>query len=270
MSRLLPVFITLVLPSSALRAQVLPDHAVFDRVLERYLHGSFVDYAGLKADAGDLEEYLASLGATDTSALANATRSDQLAFWINAYNACTLYLVISHYPIQRAGFPGSIVKSLAGVPGNSIRQISDTWTRRFCSVAGHALALDEIEHEIIRPMGEPRIHFAVNCASRSCPVLAPRAYRGTELGRQLDAAVRRFVADTAQYRFERGDPPVLRLGKVLDWYAEDFTAAGGVVEFLLPYLPADHAAALSAANPRVSHRHYDWTLNDTAIYGSQP
>jgi hypothetical protein len=129
-------------------------------------------------------------------------------------------------------------------------------------------ALDEIEHEIIRPMGDPRIHFAVNCASRSCPVLAPKAYKAASLDRQLDAAVARFVADPRHYRLERGPPPALHVNRVLEWYQEDFSGERGVVEFLLEYVPAEDAALLSEGGVAVEYLDYDWTLNDTDVFGT--
>ena len=254
--------------SPALAAQGLPDHSGFTAVLEERLHGNLVDYEGLAQKPEQLESYLAELSAVVPEELAAASREAQLAFWINAYNACALELVIDHYPIKKAGFPASLVQSLRGVPGNSIRQIPDTWSREFCDVAGTERSLDQIEHEILRPMGEPRIHFAVNCASRSCPVLAPAAYTAAALDEQLDAAVLRLVGDTAHYTLGRGERAKLRLNKVLDWYKDDFGGKEGVVAFLLPYLPADDRGYIDGHGPAaVGYFDYDWTLNDTAVFG---
>jgi hypothetical protein len=224
---------------SLIAAQSLSDHSLFNSVLQQFVQGTAVDYSALKNDRGGLDAYLQEMAVTDPEQLAGATERARLAFWINAYNACVIRLVIDHYPIKKRGFPASLMSSLKGVPGNSIRQISDTWSREFCTVAGADRSLDEIEHELIRPMGEPRIHFAVNCASRSCPVLTQRAYTAEGLESQLDAAVRRFVSDTAQFRLERGDNPRLVLSRVLDWYGEDFGGKEGVVSFLLEYLGDD-------------------------------
>jgi len=254
--------------SPALEAQGLPDHSGFNAVLEERRHGGLVDYEGLEQHPEQLESYLAELSAVTPEELSAASREARLALWINAYNACALKLVIDHYPIRGAGFPASLVRSLKGVPGNSIRQISDTWSREFCDVAGKERSLDEIEHEILRPMGEPRIHFAVNCASRSCPVLAPEAYTAGALDEQLDAAVLRLVGDAAHYSLERGDRATLRLNKVLDWYEDDFGGKEGVVAFLLPYLPANDREYIAGHGPAaVEYFDYDWTLNDTAVFG---
>jgi hypothetical protein len=131
-------------------------------------------------------------------------------------------------------------------------------------VAGKDRALDEIEHEIIRPRGDPRIHFAVNCASLSCPVLAPEAYKAEQLDAQLDAAVARLIADPKHFGLERDGDPVLRLNKVLDWYKDDFGGTEGVVEFLIPYVRADESAILASGLVRVEYFDYDWTLNDVS------
>lgn len=264
--RIVPIAASLALATTPVAAQELPDHAAFTRALRGHVQGPLVDYAALQRQRDSLDGYVESLGRTEAAVLATASRDQRIAFWINAYNACALRLVIDHYPIRKAGFPASLVRSLQGVPANSIRQIADTWKREFCPVAGKARSLDEIEHEILRPMGEPRIHFAVNCASRSCPVLASEAYTGTALGEQLDAAVRRFMADEEHYRLEEGDRPELRLNKVLDWYKDDFGDIDGVVRFFVPYERADRAAMLASGRVRVHFADYDWTLNDTAIF----
>ena len=241
----------------------LVDPALINQVLEQVWHGGSVDYLELKRQPDGLNAYIAMLARVSPGALEAASRSARLAFWINAYNACVLKLVVDHYPIQRAGFPASLVRSLQGVPDNSIRQIRNTWKREFCPVAGKDRALDEIEHEIIRPMGDPRIHFAVNCAARSCPVLAGTAYAENDLDERLDEAVRRFIADPRNYRLERTERGVLHLNKVLDWYAGDFGGKEGVVDFLLQYVPPDDAAYIRSHRPiRVEFQRYDWTLNE--------
>lgn len=267
--RLLPLLAVACLPldMGTARAQTLPDHARLDRVLAAHLHGGRVDYAGLAADRGELELYLEELARTSPKDLELVERDVRLAFWINAYNACVLHLVVTHYPIERRPGAAGLAHRLAGVPTNSIRQIPETWTRPFCRVAQRDRSLDGIEHGIIRPMGEPRIHFAINCGARSCPVLAPAAYRGELLDAQLDEAVRRFVAAPDQYEFAPGEPPMLRVGKILEWYKEDFGGTSGVVAFLHRYAPPEHAAALEPGRVRVEYLDYDWTLNDTTVAG---
>ena len=253
---------------NAAQAQTLPDHSTFDRVLKRYVHGELVDYAGLQADRVDLDLYIVELGRTSPSALAIASRDQRLAFWINAYNACTLKLVIDHYPIEKRNFAAGLVNSLRGIPDNSIRQIPNTFDGKFCRVAHQERSLDEIEHSIIRPLGDPRIHFAVNCAARSCPVLAVDAYTADSLNLELEAAVHRFVAEPRQYLLERSGRAVIRVNKVLDWYGEDFGGEEGVIEFLLRYVSEEDADYIRAhGRPKLVYEDYDWTLNDTAVFG---
>ncbi len=243
----------------------LRDHALFTELLSAHVEMPRVDYRGLQADAASLELYLVGLAATDPDELAAAPTDVRLAFWINAYNACMLKQVVDHYPIQKAGGLINAVKNtVTGRPANSVWQIDNVFTRPFCNVAGQARSQDEIEHEIIRPMGDPRIHFAVNCAARSCPPLLDEAYVADRLDDQLDAAVRRLTEDDEHLRLERGDDPGVRLNKVLDWYKEDFGGDEGLKRFLAPYVPEADRGFVEDAGTRVRYFEYDWTLNDVA------
>ncbi len=249
---------------SPLGAQALPDHQAFTDVLRDHVHGKSVDYAALKEDErARLEGYLAELARTEPAALERASRDARLAFWINAYNACMLKQVVNHYPIEKnPSLLGSIKNALADRPDNSVWQIPDVFTRRHCAVAGADRSQDEIEHEIIRPMDEPRIHFAVNCAAVSCPRLAEEAYVADRLDAQLDRQVEAFVADPDHFRLEDGDPPVLTVNRVLDWYEEDFGGPEGLKRFFAPYLECDRRDLVRKPRTRVEYFDYDWTLND--------
>lgn len=255
--------VTLALSPGGARAQGLVDHAAFTAILRDHVRGSLVDYAGLQRDSARLGTYLDQLAGVDAATLTEAGRDARLAFWINAYNACMLQRVIAHYPIRKAGFPRSLRNAVTGRPANSVWQIQDPFTRRHCRVAGALRSQDDIEHGIIRPMGDPRIHFAVNCASRSCPVLAVEAYVSERVDEQLDAAVRRFVADTSQFRLREGPPPVLTVNQVLDWYGEDFGGPEGVKRFFARYAEVPPETALRFFD-------YDWALNDTSDRAIRP
>ncbi len=240
-----------------------PDHSAFSLVLAQHVRPPSVDYAGLKADVSRLDAYLAELETTDPHALAGASDAVRLAFWINAYNACMLKQVVEHYPIEKAsGLLNTVRNTVTGRPDNSVWQIDDVFTRSFCGVAGRLRSQDEIEHEIIRPMGEPRIHFAVNCAARSCPPLAAEAYVPERLDEQLDRAVRGLTTDPEQLTLEAGDPATLRLNKVLDWYGDDFGGPEGLKAFLAPYLPEGQRSVVLLSTTRIAYFDYDWTLND--------
>ena len=266
-----PILLAVVVALSPIpvAAQDLPDHSTFVAVLSANLHNGLVDYSAIRGDRTGLDNYIDELGSTSATAVNAAPRKTQLAFWINAYNACTMRLIVDHYPIEKRTGLGSIVNRVRGMPANSIRQIPETFSHEFCPVAGEERSLDEIEHEIIRPMGEPRIHFAVNCAARSCPVLAAAPYTGEHLDAQLDAAVARLVANPAHYSLEREGRPIVHLNKVLDWYKDDFGGEDGVLSFLLPYLSeSDRKYIESNDGTRLEFEHYDWTLNDTAVFGT--
>lgn len=241
----------------------LPDHGAFTAVLQDVVHGSRIDYEGVQARRAALGDYLTSLADTPLSAVEAASVEARLAFWINAYNACMLDLVADHYPVEEASGPFLKMKNLlAGRPANSVWQIEDVFTRPHCPVAGQPRSQDEIEHEILRPLGEPRIHFAINCAALSCPPLIPEAYVADRIDAQLDARVRAFVADPHHFRLERNGDPTLHLNRVLDWFGEDFGGVDGLRDFFQPYVDADLGRIIADPETEVSFMDYDWTLND--------
>jgi hypothetical protein len=246
-------------------AQTLPEPEPFDRVLATYVHGGLVDYAALAKGRADLDLYLEQLGRTSPTDLDRASRDARLAFWINAYNACALRVVIDHYPIGRP----ETSPAASPMPANSIRHIPDVWTRQFCRVAQRDRSLDGIEHGVLRPLGDPRILFALSCAAQSCPPPGPEAYRAERVNDQLDAAVARFVADPRAFVLTPGDPPVLRVNRILDWDKEDFGGTSGVVAFLRRYVPGRDAELLRPRGVRVEYFEFDWTLNDIAAAPQQ-
>ncbi|MEM7415359.1 MAG: DUF547 domain-containing protein [Gemmatimonadota bacterium] len=244
----------------AVHAQALPTHEAFSAILTEVVDQPSVDYQRLADDPAALDAYLDVLGDVDMDAVTSATRDEQLTFWINAYNACMLHLVASNYPIQKDGRILSRIRNgVAGRPANSVWQIPDVFTTKHCRIAGQERSQDEIEHEIIRPMGEPRIHFAVNCAARSCPVLWPEAYEATHLDEQLDRAVAHLVANPEHFAV---DGTTLRLNKVLDWFKDDFGGIDGLRDFFAPYAPPAAAALLADSDASIDFFDYDWTLND--------
>ena len=232
------------------------------------MRDGLVDYAGLRAHREDLDRYLDALSKTDPAELERATREDRLAFWINAYNACVLRLIIDHYPTIGRDRAADADRRAHTPPEKSIRQIPETWTAPFCRIAERDRSLDGIESGILRPIGDPRMHFALSCAARGCSGLADSAYRGDRLDEQLDRAVRRFVRDPRHVQIERGAPPVLRVNKFLDWYKEDFGGTAGLVAFLRRYLPSRDADLLRPGGVRVEYLDFDWSLNETTVADS--
>jgi hypothetical protein len=209
-----------------------------------------LDYEGLAADSPRLDQYLQSVSAADSAAM---ERDRQLAFWINAYNAVVARFVLDRYP---------------GI--SSVREVGDFFDGQTFVVAGRQMTLDEVESRA-RDLGDPRAHFAVVCASTSCPDLRAEAYSGERIEAQLEEQTRAFLADPEKgLRFDAG-AGVLYLSSIFKWYAGDFTGGSTVVAFfsrskiidwLLPHLPAELAAVIEKAEPSVRYLDYDWSLND--------
>lgn len=217
-------------------------HERWGELLERHVRGNQVDYAGFKADEAKLDRYLEELARVRTSSL---SRNEQFAFYINAYNAHTVKMVLSGYPGLNS------IKDLGGWFGSP-------WKKKLCRIDGQILTLDQIEHEILRPrFKDPRVHFAINCAARSCPPLRAEAYTGAKLESQLDTATRAFINDPARNYFQKG---ILYLSKIFDWYAKDF--AQGVLPFVAQYVEGHLKERLTARDKiEIEYLAYDWSLN---------
>lgn len=230
-----------------------PSHRAWSDLLGRYVRGGAVDYRSWKRDdAATLERYLDALAALCRPDYDRLAEPDRIAYWINAYNAATVALVLKHYPLAS-------IRDIGWLPLAAFR--TDAFPLRWRT--GDVLTLDDIEHRILRrDFREPRVHFALVCASRGCPPLASRAYTGATLDAQLDAAARGYLADR---RWNRWDPAgqTLVLSKIFDWFAGDFVAAAGSVPgFVAPYFGAPTAAAITAPGVRIDFSDYDWRLND--------
>jgi len=248
------------MPVTRLSAQELPTHDALSAILADVVQQPSLDYAGLVDRRAALDTYLATLASVDIRTLDSASREEQLAFWINAYNACMLSQVADHYPIQKDGRLLSRMRNtVAGRPANSVWQIPDVFSRQQCRIAGEDRSQDDIEHGIVRPMGDPRIHFAVNCAAKSCPVLWPEAYEAATLDEQLDRAVSHLVASHEHFSVEDS---TIRLNKVLDWFKDDFGGTDGLRSFLAPYVSPETAELLADLRTSIEYFEYDWTLND--------
>jgi hypothetical protein len=243
-------------------------HALLGEVLKRHVRDGLVDYAALQRERATLDRYAAQLAAVERQVVDGWSRDQRLAFWINAYNALTLRTIVDHYPIRRG--------SLVGVafPANSIWQIPGAFKEARHRVAGQRLSLDDIEHRIIRPtFAEPRIHVALVCAARSCPVLRADPYVAARLDAQLAEQTRRFAADRSHGLRAAAGRRGVEVSSIFKWFGEDFAplAAGnekrGVLAFLAAYSddPALLARLRDPATP-VDYLDYDWTLNDTAVF----
>ena len=232
--------ISLVLfPSNA----VAQDNSIYANLLLQHVKGNRVDYDGFKKDEARLDNYLALLSAADVDSLSHNAR---FAFYINAYNAFTIKLILTKYP---------------GI--NSIKEIgsffSNPWSKKFISLKGRTVSLDHIEHGILRPLfKDPRIHFAINCASKGCPPLLNRPYEGETLEAQLNTMARAFINDPKR-TFLKED--TLFVSKIFKWFEDDFNSAP--LLFIRQYADDAFRAKLDAAGPGVkfTYLNYDWTLN---------
>lgn len=231
-------------------AESIDPDSIWDGLLGSYVHHGGVDYGGLAARKQELSSYLHDLAAVRPAELGEKER---LAFWINAYNAAVVNLVLARYP---------------GI--QSVRKVDGFFDELKVEIAGRERTLDEIEAKA-RGFGDPRVHFALVCASASCPDLRAEAYRGSRLDAQLDDQVRTFLANPRKgLRFDRVSD-TLYLSSIFKWYAGDFTGGStivayfvrsGIVDWVVHYLPAGEAAAIRKADPSVSYMDYDWSLND--------
>lgn len=222
----------------------VPDHSSYSDLLARYVVEDRVNYKALQQDSGKLNDYLKELS---TNAPAeNWSKNEKLAYWINAYNAFTLKLIIDHYPIR------SITELH---PTIHIPLVSTVWHREFFEIGGKPTSLDEIEHKILRKQfDEPRIHFAINCASISCPPLRNEAYLSSRLEDQLDEQSRIFINDPIRNNIKANH---ISISKIFSWFSEDFTQSGGLIDFLNQYSEIE-----IDENATVDYLKYDWKLND--------
>jgi len=246
------------------------EHSAFNTLLNTYVADGSVNYAGLVTQPTALADYLASLASVNPDEIAGWDEAQQLAFWINAYNALALDTVAAHYPLKRRGLRGF------AYPSSSIQQIEDVWTVKRRVIGGELRSLDDIEHGIIRAnFDEPRIHFALVCAAVSCPLLRAEAYRATQLETQLAEQLTGFLADPARGLSVDVRRKRIHVSAIFKWFAVDFplpadfdgdlagkTQQAGVVYFLTQAAPQSAIAALRSNDYRVSYLKYDWALNE--------
>jgi hypothetical protein len=217
-----------------LTADQITGHELFSDLLNQYVdREGRVDYQGLKSKSRQLDEYLVILRNNPPEASWNRNR--QLAYWINAYNAFTICLILDHYPVE------SITEIDKGKP----------WDTQWIRLGQKTYSLNEIEHEIIRPQfNDPRIHFAVNCAARSCPPLANEAFTEENLDSLLELRTSAFINNPSFNTIKRTEASI---SKIFEWYASDF---GDLVSFLNKY-----AKTTLNTGARISFKEYDWKLN---------
>lgn len=232
------------------------DHAAWSGLLRRYtvLDGKGlrrVRYAAWKAEGrAALDAYIASL---ESVAVARLDRAEQFAFWANLYNAKTIAIVLDKYPVKSIkdiSLGGSFLATFTGGP----------WKAKVVKVSGHDLSLDDIEHGILRPIfKDPRVHYAVNCASVGCPNIGGEAFTGAKLETQLDAAAKAYVNSPRGVSLARGG---VTASSIYTWFQADFGGdAAGVLAHLQRYAEPGLRAKLAPVTT-IDGYVYDWTLND--------
>jgi hypothetical protein len=230
-----------------------PDYSTWNRLLRTYYDPARgMDYAHLKSgDAAALEQLRHYLSRANIGSL---TSKQQLAYWINLYNVSVVSTVVEHYP----------VKSIRDISTDPIIGLN-VFEKETVPFGSGQISLNTIENEKIRNgFHDPRIHFAINCAARSCPPIRPEAYVGERVDAQLDDQVRKFVAGPAVRIETRDGKMIMHTTKIMDWFGEDFEKwGGGKVPFLRRYLPPKRAHLLpQSGNVTIKFDHYDWSLDD--------
>ncbi|MBN4046901.1 DUF547 domain-containing protein [bacterium AH-315-P07] len=213
------------------------------------------------------------MGSLSPDTYAGWSKDHQLAFWINAYNAITLRAIIDNYPIKKGGIINRNV-----YPANSIRQIAGVWKKNTTSVLGKPITLNDIEHDVLRDQfNQPLMHFAIVCASISCPALRNEAFESDSDGRlleQLSDQAAKFLADPAKFRIDEKNK-IIYLSPILDWFDEDFVeefnlnneitgrneTTGAVLDFIRRNYQDKGYIHLTDSTYKIDYLDYDWSLN---------
>jgi hypothetical protein len=227
------------LPLGGIAFGQAPDVRAFDALLRANVRAGVVDYPGFQASPA-FRAYVTGLA----KPVRFSGRSDELAYYINAYNALAIEGI------------------LAGLSPSTLLGRARYFKLKAWPLAGRDITLDDLEHKVIRPLGEPRIHFAIICASKSCPVLRSEAYAAASLDSQLDEQARVFVNDPSRNRFDKATRTA-RLSEIFKWFDEDFRASAGSTQKYIARYVADPEVAqgLAADGYRVEWIDYDWSLN---------
>lgn len=212
-------------------------HDQWNSLLSRFVTASGkVNYKGFKQDQAKLNAYLEDLSANTPAS--SWSRNEKLAYWINVYNAYTVKLIVDNYPLK------------------SIQDLGKPWDKKFIKIGGDIYSLNEVEHEIIRKrFNDARIHFAVNCASFSCPKLLNEAYTGAKLEQQLNTQTRAYINNPVHNEISANKGAISQL---FNWYADDFVkSAGSVIAFINKY-----STVKLRNEARLEYKEYGWSLNE--------
>lgn len=232
------------------------NHEEYTEILQKYVSDGFVNYKGMLKDK-TLDNYLEELGNTDPDTINN--EADQIAFYLNAYNAYTLKIILDNYPVESINDLHSGGLIIGTVLGTTI------WDEDFVIINNRRTTLDHIEHEILREKyDEPRIHFALVCASISCPPLRSEAYEGYKLNHQLEDQGRIFLRNTTKNEFNF-DEREAEISKIFDWFEEDFGEDDEeVLRYISGFLKENEREAIleNLTEWVIDYKDYNWNLNE--------
>ena len=224
------------LSSTTVNSAVNVDHASWDKLLKKYVDDKgFVDYKGFKNESQKLNDYLDQLGKLEPND--DWSVQELLAYYINLYNAATVKLILDNYPT------------------NSIKDINGAFTKAFVKIGDRELSLGGIENGVLRKMNEPRIHFAINCASFSCPKLLNEAFKADKINEQLEKVTSEFINGNKN-NISENNP---KFSKIFDWYGSDFKIDGkkDIVGYVNQY-----SDIKINSTTEYSFMEYDWSLNE--------
>ncbi len=212
------------------------DHKLWNQLLQKHVDNKGnVDYKGFLKDRKQLKKYLDHLSQNPPKK--SWSKNEKLSYYINAYNAFTVELILENYPVK------------------SIKDIRRPWKIKFIQIGDQTLSLDDIEHNILRDMNEPRIHFAINCASVSCPILHNEAFIPSKLEQQLELVTKNFINSSENIITENE----LQLSKIFQWYEKDYLVDG--ISSLAHYV-SQYSDVKINPNARVRFLDYNWDLNE--------
>ena len=254
-SLFLGIYIACLLPFPAFAS----DYSSWQKFLDLYLKNDLVNYSAVQTNPALFNTIVSQSENVKKEEYDGWTQDEKKAFWINAYNIEAIKLVLDHYPLKR-----SLGLQALRYPANSIQQIPDVWNQEALTILGKKVSLNYIENEILRKeFQDPRIHFAIVCASLGCPVLRDEPYVFDLLDSQLNDAVTKFMRDPKKFNYGAyNNTFYFYLSPIFKWFKEDFEKAGGSIAFIKKYIPQNKSLPDSG---KIQWLEYDWSLNEQKL-----
>lgn len=224
--------------NQTLTKRFIETHQLWDELLQKHVSKTGnVNYKNFKTEHKKLLDYINVLNLIHGhESFQSLSKEEKLAYWINAYNALTVDLILRHYPVK------------------SIKDIKNPWDQRLWKLGNKWYNLNDIEHQILRKMNEPRIHFAIVCASFSCPKLHNQAFEASMIEEQLSTATVEFLSDTNRNEISENS---LKISKIFDWFSKDFKQNGSLINFINQYSDIN-----ISAKAKINFKDYNWSLNE--------